>query len=73
MERRSSKEDLAGLASLSLINPWHAAMKLLDSAAEDEEPDYAPEMEYQPELEPRVASVRSRVFPLRNLFLASRF
>merc|ERR1711872_674528 len=49
-----NEDDLKGLTSLSLINPWHAAMKLFDFAAEDEKA-----LNDEPGIGPRVAMLRS--------------
>eukprot|EP00092_Neocalanus_flemingeri_P052698 GFUD01061682.1.p1 GENE.GFUD01061682.1~~GFUD01061682.1.p1 ORF type:complete len:118 (+),score=35.47 GFUD01061682.1:3-356(+) len=70
MLKREAPEDLKGLTSLALINPWHAAMKLFDSTAVDEDIEEEQELAVDQGLEDGFANVRSRFgfgrFALRN-------
>ena len=72
--KRNTQDELKGLSSLSLINPWHAAMKLFDSTVASEDVEEEPEVEFNNglvklNLRERVPNVGSRYgFAMRNLF-----
>ena len=73
--KRNAPEELKGLSSLSLINPWHVAMKVFDSTAAafgDGDVEEEPELTVDPDIEllQERLDARSKVryFFMRNMF-----